>query len=250
MVAVGGAKGGGGESGGFYAGYNGGGGAGWIGDGGTYLFGSGNGQGGRGSAGGFGGGAYMSAGGLGGGGGGGGGYSGGAGGIGKGQWSSHSNGGGGGGSFYASGVHVAFMSHGYDQQDGFVRFGAHHGHRPYSLGVNEYTVANTGSLYFRLYGAAGGDTGSAHGGLGVKIAGFLPVTAGERVYFLEGQVGSNGSSASGAGGGGGSFIWMNAALGAPEPSLWLMLEVGVLGIGFALRRHRARMRKLSGPMAA
>jgi hypothetical protein len=235
-------------------GFNGGGGAGWSGAGGNgvglgpYIFAEGSGNGGQSKptfAGGAGGlyfpGPDNADGGFGGGGG-----------DGFTPNAAGGAGGGGGGSFFLPGAFIAKGKDGFNGVNngagGYGKNGALEiyalGHAPntfyFSGGVGSYVTRYAGLFLLAAVGAQGGsgqDAGDigGYGALGYEVL-YLP--KGLDLGFLAGGAGHTGDFDNrwGAGGGGGSFIWAQA----PEPSSWLMMDIGVLGVGYALRR---RMRK-------
>lgn len=187
------------------------------------------------------------------GGGGGGGYSGGGGGAGFRQSGVYASGGVGGGWFSADFSTLTYRvrsgyadGHGAPGRDGYAMIG--NGARVFQFrvtdAVEEYTVKHSGQFY--LYAAGGQGGGGAYAGdTGGITLGLMNTTyqrAGTKLYVAVGAAGAAGYVPGviniGGGGGGGTFIW--AVSGAPEPSSWLSLEIGVLGVGFALRRRFAR----------
>ncbi|MCM3693944.1 hypothetical protein [Neobacillus niacini] len=83
-------------------------------------------------------------------------------------------------------------------------------------GDTEEIDVPAGATFARIQavGARGGGTGLGSGGFGASLQGDFPVTPGETLTVLVGQVGGNASDAGGSGGGGGSFVWRGALLNA------------------------------------
>jgi hypothetical protein len=80
----------------------------------------------------------------------------------------------------------------------------------YSGSIVSYTVQTTGIYDIVAFGAQGGQTGLAIGGLGAEMGGEMSLTAGDNLEILAGGAGQNGGSASG---GGGSFVVL---VGGPD----------------------------------
>lgn len=188
------------------------------------------------------------------GGGGGGGFSGGGGGSGK---SVLGDAGGGGGSYFNGSGVLTYRQLASEASDayssasfGLVIITGASGQHVFHVhgGVPQaYTVAATGTVTVFAEGAQGrgfsyyGLPGQS-GGAGAGIGGTFNVTRGDTLFALVGYGGGHSDSRNfGGGGGGGSFVWERFSGGVPEPASWLTLEVGVLGVGFALRRRAARL---------
>ena len=81
-----------------------------------------------------------------------------------------------------------------------------------SSGVQSWTVPYTGTYLITANGAQGGDKShmSAYGGDGSEVSGEFSLTAGEVLYIIVGQAGTDATSGNsnieGGGGGGGSFV--------------------------------------------
>lgn len=77
--------------------------------------------------------------------------------------------------------------------------------------IQNYTVPTTGNYIIEAWGAAGNCGGTAEGGRGAYVKATVPLTAGQVLKILVGQMGSDpgdGNTTSGAGGGG-TFVTLN-----------------------------------------
>lgn len=167
-----------------------------------------------------------------------------------------SNGGGGGGNS-AGGGGGSFIDPSniwaYGSSYGRGWNNAHQGGLNGSIGINNglgkisiylsgvqftYVLRTSGVVGLYAEGGQGGG-GYAAGGYGAILSEGVNLRAGDVLHFVVGGGGAAASDGSAGGGGGGSFIWLTSA--APEPVSWLTMEIGVLGIGFALRQVRRRL---------
>jgi hypothetical protein len=76
----------------------------------------------------------------------------------------------------------------------------------YTGGIVDYTIQQTGTYEFLLYGAQGGASATASGGLGAEIDATFYLTAGTTLSIAVGGQGATGRETTDGGGGGGTFL--------------------------------------------
>ena len=83
-------------------------------------------------------------------------------------------------------------------------------------GIQEVIIPFGGDFSIEALGASGGKgrSGGSQGGLGAKMSGAFTLTAGEKIYVVVGQMGTD--SSRGGSGGGGSFVWRLLGNGTRE----------------------------------
>jgi hypothetical protein len=75
-------------------------------------------------------------------------------------------------------------------------------------GIQEWTVPTNGDYLIQAWGAEGGSANNTDGGKGAFVSGTFSFQAGQKLFIIAGQKGTNSpSSPKGGGGGGGSFIY-------------------------------------------
>jgi PEP-CTERM motif len=102
-----------------------------------------------------------------------------------------------------------------------------------------YTITTTGSYDIVAYGAQGGGSFTGQlGGYGAEIGGDITLLAGTVLGIVVGEAGGTAAD-HGAGGGGASFVWIISQPTVPEPSTWVLMALGFLGLAFAAVRRAA-----------
>ncbi len=99
----------------------------------------------------------------------------------------------------------------------------------YTGGLQQQTIATSGTYYILGTGAQGGSANGGLGGGGTWIAGSVDLTAGTVLDIIVGESGATGNFGTdwGGGGGGGTFVWID---GLPDP---LLIAGGGGGAGYS-----------------